>query len=126
MPQGTLLIIDADRATRNALQGLFISRGWEVALAATQHEGQSLLSDYHPDWLIVSWELLGGTGSAFIREVRAAKPGTRLVILTDSATAAELAWVKRLQPNSIHRKPVAPESVFLACAPHRVAPVAAG
>ena len=51
-----LLIIEDDRAARDAIQFRFISRGWEVAMAETQDQGLALLADYQPDWVVVAWE----------------------------------------------------------------------
>lgn len=116
MDQQKLLIIEEDRASRDALHGIFISRGWEVAMVTTEEQGLCLLGDYRPDWIIVAWQQLSGTGMAFFRSVRATGQGTRLAILTDELTSTERAMLRRLQPDAAFPKPFQPEVVFRTCA----------
>jgi DNA-binding response OmpR family regulator len=113
--RGKLVIIDDDRSTRDALQGLFISRGWEVAMAATQAEAHHLLDDYRPDWVIVAWEQLGGAGWPFLRELRSDRPDVRVAILTEAGGRIARAWVRRLAPDAVYAKPVIPEMVYRDC-----------
>jgi DNA-binding response OmpR family regulator len=113
--RGKLVIIDDDRSTRDALQRLFISRGWEVAMAATQAEAHRLLGDYRPDWVIVSWEQLGGAGWPFLKELRSGRPGVRVAILTETGGRVANAWVRRLTPDAVYAKPVHPELVYRDC-----------
>ena len=74
MPERKALIIDDNRAMRNATQEILISRGWEVAMVTTQAEGLMLLRDYDPDWIIVAREQLEGTGERFMHEVQSLSP----------------------------------------------------
>lgn len=120
------LIIDDDRATREALQFMFISRGWEVAMTETQTEGLALLADYDPEWVIVSWDQLRGSGRSFVDAVRADRPATRLAILTDTTRSSDLRMLRRLSPDYRASKPVNPEQVFRDCESECVARVAVG
>jgi len=117
MSQKKMLIIEDDRATRDALQRLFISRGWEVAMVTTQDEALQLLGDYIPDWIIVPWEQLEGTGERFMSSVRAKDRSTRVALLTESWDKAGSALAGRLKTDLRFRKPVVPEDVFRACEP---------
>src|SRR5437764_7067850 len=94
MSQRKMLIIEDDRATRDALQRLFISRGWEVAMVTTQAEGLALMDDYPFDWIVVPWEQLEGSGERFMLRVRAAAPRPRVVLLTESMDSASWAIAK--------------------------------
>jgi len=117
MRQKKMLIIEDDRATRDALQGLFISRGWEVAVVITQAEGLALLKDYEPDWIIVPWEQLEGTGERFMAEVGARARKPRVALLTEPMGKLSSALAARLKTDLRFRKPVVPEDVFRACEP---------
>jgi DNA-binding response OmpR family regulator len=112
-----LLLVEADRATREALQEVFINRGWEVAMVATPSEGLKLLCDYDPDWVIASWDQLEGMGDRFMFEVRAKSQAPHVAILTDARDPLGSAMTSRLQPDLQFRKPVKPEGVFKACEP---------
>jgi DNA-binding response OmpR family regulator len=112
-----MLIIEDDRATRDALQGLFISRGWEVAMVTAQAEGLALLEDYDPDWIVVAWDQLEGTGERFMLHVRAKPRRPRVALLTEPMDSAGWALASRLKADVRFRKPIAPEDVFLACEP---------
>src|SRR3954449_11221584 len=117
MRQKKMLIIEDDRATRDALQGVFISRGGEVAMVTTQAEGLALLEDYDPDWVVLPWEQLEGTGERFMFQVRAKAPRPRVVLLTESMDSASSAMASCLKPDLRFRKPITPEEVFRACEP---------
>jgi len=112
-----MLIVEDDRSTRDGLQRLFISRGWEVAMVTTQAEGLALLEDYDPDWVVIPWEQLEGTGERFMFQVRAKAPRPRVVLLTDSMDSASSAMASCLKADLRFRKPITPEEVFRACEP---------
>lgn len=80
MSRGRLLIIDIDCETRGTLQFAFVRRGWEVITTTTEQEGLAVLSDYNPDWIIVSAGHVNASGS-FISEVRNNARGARLSIV---------------------------------------------
>jgi DNA-binding NarL/FixJ family response regulator len=112
-----LLLIDEDRAARDALQEVFISRNWEVAMVATQCEAMRLLTDYDPDWVIVPREHLDGTGERFLLELRNRSRTTRVALLTSPMDPVERRTASRLKPDIQITRPVLPEAVFLACEP---------
>jgi len=126
MPQHTLLIIDDERDTRDQLQGVFISRGWEVAMAETQAGGESLLAGFEPDWVLVSWDQLGGTGRSFVEGLRTEMPGTRVGLLIGACCRNEAALIGRLAADAKFVKPVTPTAVYRYCSERLVAPVAVG
>ena len=123
MDPHSLLIIDDDRSSRNALQRIFISRGWEVAMAATQEEGLSLMAGYAPDWIIVAWQQLSGNGALFFRQVRSSRRKTRLGVLVDELGPTERAMLQRLRADTIVGKPFVAETVFDRCVSHLAAAV---
>jgi DNA-binding response OmpR family regulator len=112
-----LLLIEEDRAARDALQEVFVSRNWEVVMVTTQSEALRLLCDYVPHWVILSWEQVEGTGDRFMRAVRTQSREARVALLMGSMDAAGHRIVSRLKPDLRIRKPYHPEDVFLACEP---------
>src|SRR3954453_21843518 len=106
-----MLIVEDDRSTRDGLQRLFISRGWEVAMVTTQAEGLTLLSDYDPDWIVVPWGQLEGTGERFLTEVRAKAAGPRGAWLPESLDRVSSGLASRLKTDVRFRKPIVPEEV---------------
>jgi DNA-binding response OmpR family regulator len=115
MPQKKLLIVDDDRTTRDALQTLFISRGWEVAMVVTRAEGLSLLRDYDPDWVVITWDQLDGTGERFMAEVRAKPCPPKVALLTEPYDRLASSLACRLKAELRFCKPIVPEEVFRAC-----------
>jgi DNA-binding response OmpR family regulator len=125
MGQRSLVIIDDDRMTRDSVQGLFISRGWEVAMAASQADGLSLLIDYEPDWVAIAWDQLQGNGATFFRRVRAGNPRSQIMLFTANLDRAGRVLIKRLGPDAHLSKPFGPEDVFRICEPRERALAAA-
>lgn len=114
MVRGKVLIIDDDRGTRDGLRFAFIRRDWEVVVTETEAEGRALLTDYTPDWVIVAWDQLGGTGSVFLREVRARARRTRVSLLTEPGAHAG-RFGPGLRPDLTFPKPVHADDVYGAC-----------
>jgi len=115
MPLKKLMIIEDDRTTREALQRLFISRGWEVVMVTTQAEGLRLLDDYEPDWIVASWEQLEGTGERFLGALQSRRQRPRVALLTDPMDATRSALTSRLKTDARFCKPVLPEQVYRSC-----------
>lgn len=115
MIQGTVLIIDDDRSSREPLQEAFISRGWEVAMAETEPQGLALLDDYDPDWVIAAWEQLRGTGAEFVRTIRTTKRNTRVTLLAEPGSGSA-GFLKKVKSDLRFLKPFVAEDVFRACA----------
>jgi len=116
MVRGRVLIIDDDRGTRDGLRFAFIRRDWEVVVTETEAEGLALLTDYAPDWVIVCWDQLGGTGARFLRELRARKRGTRVSLLTGPGAHAPGRFGPGSGPDLTFHKPVQADDVYGACA----------
>jgi ActR/RegA family two-component response regulator len=114
MVRGTVLIIDDDRGVRDALHFAFIRRNWEAAMSDTEAGGLALLNDCDPDWIIASWDQLGGTGSRFMREVRARTGKTRVLLITESGSrGSRLAACAR--PDLLLGREVNAEDIYKAC-----------
>jgi DNA-binding NarL/FixJ family response regulator len=79
-----LLVVDDHEVVRQGLVALLDRRGeFEVAgQAATVAESIALADRLEPDIVIMDVRLPDGTGIEACREIRAAHPGTRVVMLT--------------------------------------------
>jgi len=110
-----LLIVDDDRATRDALQRMFFSRGWEVVVVTTELEALTLLGAYDPDWIVIPWDQMAGTGERFMSIVQAKSTQPRVVLLVSSLDGFALRQVARLKTDFRFRKPVLVEEIYQAC-----------
>ena len=79
-----LLIVDDHEVVRQGLVALLDRRpGFEVvAQAGTVHEAIAEAARFEPDVVIMDVRLPDGTGIEACREIRAARPETRVVMLT--------------------------------------------
>jgi DNA-binding NarL/FixJ family response regulator len=79
-----LLVVDDHEVVRQGLVALLDRReGFEVvAQAATVAESIALAGRYEPDLVIMDVRLPDGSGIEACREIRAARPETRVVMLT--------------------------------------------
>jgi CheY-like chemotaxis protein len=106
----TILLIEDDRATHNALRALFTRRGWEVTVVTTIAEALPRLDgtwpDPPPDVVILDLMLPDGDGTAILRHVVAAALPTRMIVTTGSNDPARLAAVEKLHPDALLRKPI--------------------
>ena len=116
-----LVVIEDDRTTREALQGTFIRRGWEVAMVMTRAEGSALLQDYAPHWVVMSSDLPDGPCDSLVRRLRSAKPKTRVAIVTESSGPTRLAELASLKPHLLLQRPLDSESVYDMCVGRAVA-----
>jgi ActR/RegA family two-component response regulator len=113
MPRGTVLIIEEDRGTRDAIQRAFVRRGWEVAMCVTESEGLDLLDAFEPDAVIASWDQLERTGAQFLGAVRARAAGARVSLLIEPGSMAA-RFLAGLKPDLVFRKPVDADDVYEA------------
>ena len=115
LKQHKLVIVDNEKTTRDALQAIFIRKGWEVAAVTTLAEGLTLLKGYSPDWVIVASMLPDGDDVAVIRKVQSAKRRTRVAILMPSDDSARFSQILGFSPDIRLTRPVTPEEVYRMC-----------
>jgi two-component system, response regulator RegA len=83
-----LMIVEDDSAFANALKRSFERRGYEVLLAESLAEVNSLLKTQTPGYAVVDLKLGGGSGLASVEALHAHDPGTLIVVLTGYASIA--------------------------------------
>ena len=91
----SVLLLDDDQALRTRLGRALESRGFEVALAASVAEAQSLIRQSPPAFAVLDMRLEDGNGLKVVETLRAAREDARIVMLTGyGAIATAVAAVK--------------------------------
>jgi DNA-binding NtrC family response regulator len=114
MTRGTLMIVDNERSSREALGSIFIRRGWEVAVFETELEALANLPGYAPDWVIADSEQLRCDGDSFLTDVRDASKRTLVSLFVEDGRCLA-AGVTKSTPDLTFVKPVNAEVVFQEC-----------
>jgi two-component system, response regulator RegA len=83
-----LMIVEDDSAFANTLKRSFERRGYEVLLAESLVEVNSLLQTQTPGYAVVDLKLGGGSGLACVEALHAHDPDTLIVVLTGYASIA--------------------------------------
>jgi Response regulator consisting of a CheY-like receiver domain and a Fis-type HTH domain len=91
----SLLLLDDDQALRSRLGRALESRGFEVQLAASVAEAESLLRDGAPAFAVLDMRLEDGNGLKVVEAIRDRRADARIVMLTGyGAIATAVAAVK--------------------------------
>jgi two-component system response regulator RegA len=83
-----LMIVEDDSAFANTLKRSFERRGYEVLLAESLTEVNSLLQMQTPGYAVVDLKLGGGSGLACVEALHTHDPDTLIVVLTGYASIA--------------------------------------
>jgi DNA-binding NtrC family response regulator len=75
-------VVDDEPRACSALQGLLRQQGYEVATAGNAFQGLELLGEFRPQVVLTDLRMPGLDGLAFLDSVRAAAPGTRIILMT--------------------------------------------
>ena len=105
MSQPTLLVVEDDTTTREALRRIFKLKGWTVSVASTVEEGLSLL-DPPPQFVILDLMLPDQGGEVLLAKIRSDGMPTRVAICTGVNDPARIAALSALRPDGILQKPV--------------------
>jgi two-component system response regulator AtoC len=87
-----ILVAEDDRTARVSLAELLEGQGFEVLLAETGTQAESILSENEPDLALLDIRMPGADGLTVLRNARARSSDTALIIMTahgDSSTAIE-------------------------------------
>lgn len=92
MPKERILIAEDDRTARVSLAELLERQGFEVLVADTGTQAQSILSEKEPDLALLDIRMPGPDGLTVLRNARERGTDTALIVMTahgDSNTAIE-------------------------------------
>ena len=78
----TILVIDDDRAVREALRRFLAANGFEVVEARTLMEGHQAFRACRPDVTVLDYSLPDGASLELVPKLKAIDPGAPIVILT--------------------------------------------
>ena len=84
----TILVVDDDRAVRQALDINLGKAGFEVRLAQTGEEAVDLLRDAPADVVLTDLMMPGMTGLELLETVRERWPDTQVVLMTGHGTCS--------------------------------------
>ena len=105
MSQHTLLVVEDDLTTREALSRIFRLKGYQVRTASTVEEGLRLL-DPPPDFVILDLMLPDEGGEVLLTKIRADRMPTRVAVCTGLNDSVRMAALAGLKPDGILQKPV--------------------
>jgi len=109
-----ILIVDDDEPFRLALRNAFLRRGYEVSLAGSPAEAQTVLSEGMPQCAVVDLRMTGGTGLDVVRALRALTPAPQVVVLTGYGTIGTAVEAIRLGAVNYLNKPADAEEIEAA------------
>lgn len=112
----TLLIVDDDRAFREAVAGAFARRGYTVRLAANCHEARGVSAAFKPERALVDWRLPDGSGLEVLDELRRVDSQTAVVLLSGQVGAATAREALQRGAVACLTKPVEPAEIEAAFA----------
>lgn len=94
-PDKSLLIVDDDEPFRRRLARAMEKRGFETVMAESVAEGLAAVRTAPPAYAVVDLRLEDGNGLDVVESLRAAREGSRIVVLTGyGAIATAVAAVK--------------------------------
>ena len=83
-----LVVVDDDQAFAKTLKRSFERRGYEVVVAATLDQVETLLQNRTPDYAVVDLKLAGASGLACLQTLHAHDATMLIVVLTGFASIA--------------------------------------
>src|SRR5688500_2279911 len=103
---GRVLVVDDEPRACAALHGLLRQRGYEVATAGNAFRGLELLGDLRPQVVLTDLRTPGLDSLAFLDSVRAAAPGTRIIVMTGYGSVDIAVEAMRRGADDVLEKPL--------------------
>jgi two-component system response regulator RegA len=111
---GSLLLADDDNSFRQRLALMLGRRGFDVSAAASLAEARDLIGRVKPDYAVLDLRLGDGNGLELVAELRAARPDTKVVILTGYGNLATAVAAVKEGAIDYLAKPADPEDIITA------------
>jgi two-component system response regulator AtoC len=89
LPLPQVLVVDDDPSMRTALETSFLRHGWRVETACGASEAMAKFHRRPHPLVVTDIRMPGSDGFALLRQVRAAEPGTAVILLTAFASVPE-------------------------------------
>ena len=100
-----VLLVEDERAARQALAALLRHYGYDVLSAATVEEGLRQ-AESNPEFILLDLMLPDGGGERVLEYVRERRLGSQVTVITGSNDPDRLAALARFAPKAVLRKPV--------------------
>jgi len=104
-PQKNALFIDADPEIHAMLVNILDPLVWNVRYAPDNQTALALVRDEHFDFILTSEKTSGQEDVDLLRKVRGLRPHTRLIILTEQSTPADVITSMREHAFSYFSRP---------------------
>jgi two-component system response regulator RegA len=110
----TILVVDDDDVLRNRLEKSFARRGYHVVVAEGFEEAIEKAVAHKPDRAVLDLKMPGRNGIEVLRDIRAASPDTRCVILTGYGSITNAVEAVKLGAVGYITKPADADQVLAA------------
>ena len=107
-----ILVIEDDRATRKALQELFESEGYTVAVAQNGAEGLAAFRAARPNFVVLDLRMPQLGGQDVCREIRKQSEDVPIIILTGSPDEMSRVLLLELGADDYVTKPFSPKELL--------------
>lgn len=98
-----ILIIDGDKAFRCSLKAMLRCEGYRVFKASNQRAGLLAIAAFHPDLIILDWELSDNNGLEMIGDIRRSST-TPIIVLSSSDQELEKIAALDAGADDFHQK----------------------
>lgn len=113
-PNNTLLIVDDDRPFATRLSRAMQSRGFDVAVSETVHEGLTAIRSAPPAFAVVDMRLEDGNGLDAVAALKSVKPEARVIVLTGYGNIATAVTAVKLGALDYLAKPADADDICAA------------
>ncbi|BBE33117.1 ActR/PrrA/RegA family redox response regulator transcription factor [Sphingosinicella microcystinivorans] len=110
----TLLLVDDDNAFRQRLGLTLERRGYTVAAVASVAEARGIAAELKPAYAVLDMRLGDGNGLDLVGELRALRPGIRIVMLTGYGNLATAVAAVKAGAVDYLPKPADPDAILNA------------
>jgi DNA-binding NtrC family response regulator len=107
-----MLIVDDDREFRRSLTKVFEKAGFLVKAAATGYQAALLLKREQYPIIVLDLKMPGKSGMDLLREIKAKSPGSKVIVVTASADAANTRDAISAGAFEFLRKPLKRQEIF--------------
>lgn len=126
MEQQSILVVDDDDAFRTRLVRALADRGFEARGAASRAEARRLAAEDSPELAVVDLRVGEDNGLDVVRDLRAADPSTRIVVLTGFGSIVTALEAVRLGAVHYLTKPALVDQILAALGRPEEAPYTEG
>jgi DNA-binding NarL/FixJ family response regulator len=111
VPVRTVLVVDANPEVDEVLTSTLAANAWSIRHVPNNLAALALAETTPCDLILTSEKTSGQQDVELLRMIRRVRPHTRLIILTDQATPADVIASMRERAFSFFSRPISPESL---------------